>query len=339
MHITSRSIRLAAVVSVAVVALAGCAATASGSAPSEDPAADYPSGPLTYVVPYNPGGSTDPVGREYSRLLAAELGTTEVVENLPGGDETIGLSRVITADPDGQTLGLSSATGIIVQPLVNPDLPFQTVDDYTPVVKMVEAPNGIVVGADSPFKTLDDLVSAAKERPGEITVGTTGRLTNNTFVLVSLEEQAGIDLNIVPFSGGAGEAVTAAIGGQIDAALPTIAGQLGLIQSGELRLLAHTGDERYTEVMDGVESFTDAGYDIPFSSDYITVAAPGLDDAVREKLAAAAFDVASSEEWEQWCAEKGFLADPMEGDDLLEWIATVTAASETAIDLVEANLE
>lgn len=336
MHRTSRSIRVVVGMAAAAVALAGCSAAGSTEG-SDDPAADYPSGPITYVVPYNPGGSTDPVGREYSRLLAKELGGTEQVENLPGGDETIGLSRVITADPDGLTLGLSSATGIIVQPLVNSDLPFQGPDDYTAIAKMVEAPNGIVVGKDSPFETLDDLIAAAKERPGEVTIGTTGRLTNNTFVLVALEDQAGIDLNIVPFSGGAGEAVTAAIGGQIDGAIPTLAGQLGLIQSGDLRLLAHTGDERYTEVMDGVPGFAEDGYDVPFSSDYVTVAAPGLDDAVKEKLVDAAYKVAASDEWAAWCADKGFLADPMKGADLDEWIDSVTTASKAAIELVDAS--
>lgn len=331
---SNRAIPLAAGVLAVAFALQGCAQPGDATVEEGDA---YPAGPINYVVPYNPGGSTDPVGREFSRLLAEELGTTAVVENLPGGDETIGLTAVMRAPSDGQSMGLSSATGIIVQPLINESLPFQGPEDYTAVVKMVEAPNAIFVAANSPFQTFDDFVAAAEANPGGISVGTTGRLTNNTFVLVSLEDQLGIDLNIVPFSGGAGEAVLAALGGQIDAVIPTAAGQLGLVESGELRPLAHTGAPAYNEFLPGAVAFEEIGLDIPFSSDYITVTAPNLPDAIAEKLVEAAFAVASSDEWAAWCAEVGFLADPMMGAELDEWIATVTEASRAAIDLVEAT--
>jgi putative tricarboxylic transport membrane protein len=311
-------------------------ALASGCAAQDGGEGTWPGGDqFTYVIPYSPGGSTDPVGREFSRQLADAARTSAVVENLPGGDETIGLTKVIEAEPDGLTLGLSSATGVIVQPLVNHNLPFQTAEDYTPVVKMVEAPNALVVAANSPYRTLDDLIADAKRRPGQVRVGTTGELTNNTFVLVSLEDQAGIDLTIVPFSGGAGEAVLATLSGDIDAAIPTAAGQRSFIDSGELRALAHTGDASYNEVLPGSTTFKDAGYDVPFSSDYITVAAPGLPDNMREELVATATEVAKGDQWAAWCKEAGFVADPMSGAELDEWIATTTEASKRAIDLVE----
>lgn len=320
---------LTAIAITATVAASGCAAQSGGEGA-------WPGGEdFTYVIPYAPGGSTDPVGREFSRQLGDAVGSTAVVENLPGGDETIGLTKVIQAEPDGLTLGLSSATGVIVQPLVNENLPFKSAKDYTPIVKMVEAPNALVVAANSPYKTLDDLIADAKQRPGQIRVGTTGELTNNTFVLVSLEDQAGIDLNIVPFSGGAGEAVLATLGGDIDAAIPTAAGQRSFIDSGQLRALAHTGDAAYNEVLPGSVSFTDAGFDVPFSSDYITVAAPGLPDDVREEIVTKASEVAESDDWAAWCKQAGFVAEAMSGSELDEWITTTTQASEHAIKLVE----
>jgi tripartite-type tricarboxylate transporter receptor subunit TctC len=158
-------------------------------------------------------------------------------------------------------------------------------------------------------------------------------------VLVALEEAAGIDLNIVPFSGGAGEAVLATIGGQIDAVIPTAAGQLGLIEAGDLRPIAHTGGEEYNEVLPGAVSFTEAGYPeaAVFSTNYVTVTAPGLDEGVREKLTAAALAVAESDEWAQWCADSGFISAPMAGADLDAWIEEVTNSSRDAIALVEAG--
>jgi putative tricarboxylic transport membrane protein len=301
----------------------------------EESMADFPSQDLEYVVPYAPGGSTDPVGREFSRLLAGELGTGATVTNRPGGDETIGVSSVVEAAPDGYTLGLTSATGIIVQPLVNDQLSYKEPSDYTRVVKMVEAPNALLVAANSPFRSLDDFIAAARTNPGQVRVGTTGRLANNTFALLALEKQAGIDLNIVPFSGGAGEAVRAALGGQVEAAIPTASAQLGLVEAGELRGLAHTGHPEYNQFLPGAVAYSDAGFDIPFSSDYLTIAPNGLPPAVAEKLVGAAVAVARSEEWATWCRENGYLADPMSGQELDAWIQKSIEASREAIRLSE----
>jgi putative tricarboxylic transport membrane protein len=327
-----------------VLALTGCAGTGDGATPATtvtetaQAVSEYPDRPITFMVPYNPGGSTDPVGREFTAQIVAELGTTGIVQNIPGGDETIGLTYVFNSSPDGYTIGLTSATGIIVQPLVNDKLTFQTSADYAPLVKVIEAPNAIFVGKNSPYQTLDDLIADAKARPGKITIGTTGRLTNNSFTILALEQQAGIDVTLVPFSGGAGEATRAAIAGEIDAVIPTAAGQLGFVQSGDLRALAHTGSEAYNEVLGGkVVALNSIGYDIPFSSDYVIVAPKGISAEILQKLTDAAYKVATSQAWADWCAEKGFLSDPRVGTDLDDWIAQVTEASKDAIALADAN--
>jgi putative tricarboxylic transport membrane protein len=340
----NRTRRIAAVLAaLSVLVLPACGQSSgpagggsgAGAGGEQESATDFPSQDIEYVVPYNPGGSTDPVGREFSRLLGDELGTGATVTNRPGGDETIGVASVVEAAPDGYTLGLTSASGIIVQPLVNDQLSYKEPSDFTSVVKMVEAPNAIMVAAGSPFRSLDDLLTAARERPGQIRVGTTGRLTNNTFALLALEKQAGVDLNIVPFSGGAGEAVRATLGGQVEASIPTAAAQLGLVKAGELRALAHTGDPAYNQFLPGAVAFTDAGFDVPFSSDYLTIAPNGIPPAVRDKLVAAAVAVAQSDEWAKWCADNGYLADPMSGQELDAWIQSSIQSSRDAIKLSE----
>jgi putative tricarboxylic transport membrane protein len=332
---------------IAALALSGCAAqsttptetsgsTGGATSGATEPTLTYPDRPITFMAPYNPGGSVDPVAREFTAQLVAELGTTGVVQNIPGGDETIGLTFVFNSPADGYTIGLSSATGIIVQPLVNDALSFKGVDDYTPIVKVVEAPNAIFVRKDSPYQTLDDLIADAKARPGAVRIGTTGRLTNNSFTILALNEQAGIKLTLVPFSGGAGEATRAAISGEIEAVVPTAAGQLGFVQSGDLRALAHTGSDAYNPVLPGSVALNSIGYNIPFSSDYVIVGPKGIPADVAEKLIAAAYKVATSQAWADWCADKGFLADPRVGSDLLDWIAQVTEASKIAIALADA---
>jgi putative tricarboxylic transport membrane protein len=293
-----------------VIVLAGC--SQGGSSGNGE---DYPTDPLEYIVPYNPGGSSDPIGREFSRRLAEELGTSETVLNMPGGDETIGITHVLNSDPDGHTLGLASTGGIVAQPLINEDLQFDGRDDYTPIIKMIDTPYALLVAADSPYETLEDFVAAAKESPGEVRVGLSNRLANSGFTLFALEDQAGIKTTVVPFSGGAGESVLAVLGGQIEAIVATASGQLGQVESGELRALAYTGSG-YEEFLPEATSFEDAGYDIPFTADYMTVAPAGLPEAAKEKLTAAAEKVAKSEEWAEWCRTQGNLPDSLVGTEL-----------------------
>lgn len=337
------SLALSALIA-SVLTLTGCAGSTGSSTPgptvteTSQSVSEYPDRAITFMVPYNPGGSTDPVGREFTAQIVAELGTTGIVQNIPGGDETIGLSYVFRAAADGYTIGMSSATGIIVQPLVNDKLEFQSSADYAPIVKVIEAPNAIFVRDGSPYETLDDLIADAKARPGKITIGTTGRLTNNSFTILALEQQAGIDVTLVPFSGGAGEATRAAIAGEIDAVIPTAAGQLGFVQSGDIRALAHTGSEAYNAVLGGkVVALNSVGYNIPFSSDYVIVGPKNIPADILEKITAAAYKVATSQAWADWCAEKGFLSDPRVGQDLDDWISQVTEASKQALELANAE--
>lgn len=351
MKIRTQSKAWLALMAAGALTLAGCASASDSGSSSESSdqdtsaestdsagagdSADFPNRPFTLMIPYNPGGSTDPVGREFAAQLAAELGTTAVPQNIPGGNETVGLTYVFNSEPDGYTIGLSSATGIITQPLVNTDLSFQTADDYTPLAKVVQAPNAIFVRQDSPYETFEDLLEAARANPGEIRIGSTGTLTNNTFTILAIEEQAGVDFQIVPFSGGAGEATRAAISGEIEGVIPTVPGQLGFVQSGDIRALAHTGGDAYESILPGSVALNSDGYNVPFSSDYVVVAPKGLDPEVERILRDAAVKVAASDAWAEWCAEKGFLPTPLGDEELLDWINNTTDGIASAISLAE----
>lgn len=306
--------------------LAGC-----GAGPADD-GSDYASKPLEYVIPYNPGGSTDPLGREFSRLLTGELGTKATVLNMPGGDESIGLTHVSSADPDGYTIGLGSTAGLLAQPMLNESLQYDGMENFTPVVKMSDTPYALLVSAKSPFQTLDDLVAAAKANPGGVRIGTANRMGNSAFVVYELENQAGIQTTVVPSSGGSGETALAVMGGKIEAMVATASGQLGLVESGDLRALAYTGSG-YEEFLPGAVSFKDAGYDIPFTADYMTLAPAGLPEKVKEKLTTSARKIAESEEWAKWSKEQGNLPDDITGDDLTALLEQKRADIKEAIEL------
>ena len=111
----------------------------------------YPSRDITFVVPYNPGGSTDPIARQFSNQLEKVLKVGVNVENKPGGAGTIGAGQIMRAKPDGYTIGLSDIGALAYQPLINKSLVYKTSDDYQPIIKLSEQPVVLVVKADAPF--------------------------------------------------------------------------------------------------------------------------------------------------------------------------------------------
>jgi putative tricarboxylic transport membrane protein len=314
----------------AVAALAGCSSAAG------DDGSKFPTRPLEYVIPYNPGGSSDPMGREFSRLLTEELGTSATVLNMPGGDESIGITHLSKADPDGHTLGLASSAGLLAQPMLNQELQYDGMENFTPVVKMSDTPYALLVSAKSEFRTLDDLIAAAKANPGGVRIGTANRMGNSAFVVYELEEQAGIKTTVVPSSGGSGETALSVMGGKIEAMVGTASGQLGLVKSGDLRALAYTGTG-YGDFMPEATSFEDAGYDIPFTADYMTLAPKGLPEKVQEKLVASARKVAESDEWAKWSKSQGNLPDTVAGKDLTVLLEKKRTEIGEAIELAKSR--
>jgi putative tricarboxylic transport membrane protein len=320
-----------------IMALTGLVAASAGcSAAQGSNGENYPSSALEYVIPYNPGGSTDPLGREFSRLLTEELGTKATVMNMPGGDESIGITHLSAADPDGHTIGLASSAGLLAQPLLNDSLQYDGIANFTPVVKMSDTPYALLVAANSPYKTLDDLISAAKDNPGGIRIGTANRMGNSAFVVYELEDQAGIKMTVVPSTGGSGEAALAVMGGKIEAMVATASGQLGLVKSGDLRALAYTGTG-YEEFLPEATSFEAAGFDIPFTADYMTLAPAGLPAGVQEKLIGAAVKVAESDGWADWSKSQGNLPDSVAGQDLVALMDKKKADIKAAIELANSR--
>lgn len=323
---------LATAGTVACLVLSSCAALDGGAAGGED----LSSGTLNYVVPYEPGGSSDPVAREYSRLIAEDLGTDATVFNKPGGDEAIGITEVVNSDPDGHTIGLASSAGLLAQPLVHDSLQYDGHEDVTPIAQMMDTPYVLFVAAESPFDSLEELLDEARENPGEVRVGTANRMGNTAFSFYFLEKQADVDMTIVPAAGGSGESALAVMGGKIEAFLATGSGQLGLVESGHLKALAYTGDD-YGDVLPDAQSFADAGYDIPFTADYLTIAPAGLPDDVREQLVASARSVAESDEWVAWSEKQGNIPAAIVGEELLERLEQKREDIKAAIALANAQ--
>ena len=307
-------------------ALAGLMVSASAASLAQE----YPSRDITFIVPYAPGGSTDPISRQIASQLEKELKRTVNVENKPGGSATVGVGQVIRSKPDGYTIGLSSNSALAYQPLVNKSLTWKSPADYQSIVTLVKLPAIITVKADSPYKTFEDFIEAARQNPGKIRVAVSGYRTAPDLVIQELNKVANIRIATVPFTGGGGEALIALLGGRVEATsgyAPTVRAH---VQAGTVRVLASFSKEKYF-MFPEAQSVVQAGYNVTLPADYGVVAPKGLPKDVLDKLVAAALRIGKSEEFAKFSAANGLIVDvggPKEMD------AEMMAYEKTFTDLI-----
>jgi tripartite-type tricarboxylate transporter receptor subunit TctC len=229
-----RSIRIAFLMLAAAAALSVAAGTAS--------AQDWPTRPVTVVVPFGAGGATDGVARLIAKHLSEELGQQFVIENRPGGAGNVASAAVARAKPDGYTLLLGSTGPMAVNKLIYSSLSFDPGSDFSPIVLVGLIPQAIVVGKRLPVKSLKDLVAHAKANPGKLNFGNSGVGAMAHITAVSLARAAGLDVAHVTYRSGA-QALTDLLGGQIDVAFPTYIPQVA-----NMNTLAITATERMPQM-------------------------------------------------------------------------------------------
>jgi len=236
---------------IAAVALAGATLAASA-----DP---YPSRPITLIVPYPAGGTTDLAARIVAQAMGPYLKQSIVVENRAGGSGSIGMAQVKRAAPDGYTIGMGAVGTQTIAQYLYPDLPYDPGRDFAPLAMVLETPNVIAVRKESPLKTLQDLLAkakASKDRPP--TYGTSGIGSSVHLTAAYLEQVAGVEMLHVPFKGVSGT-MPALIGGQIDVLMDNLPSTLSQLQDGSrVRALAVTSARRAALLPD-VPTIAEAG--------------------------------------------------------------------------------
>lgn len=292
---------------------------------------DYPTRDMTFIVPYGTGGSTDPIGRQYAGQLEEIFDTTVIVENREGGSATIGTTAVVTADPDGYTIGLSSSSALAFQPLRSEDLPYESAADYQPLIKLADLPTVLTVAADAPWQTVEQFVEAARAEPGGIRVSVSGARTSPDLVIQELNRVAEVQLTTVPFTGGGGEALTALLSGEVEANAGYAASVQGQVDAGELRVLGVFYEGTYDAFPDA-ESIPDAGYDVTLPTTYYAIAPQGLDDGVRERLVDASTEIVGSEDFETFAEQNGYIVDPITTDDVAAELDEFRATYEELLE-------
>jgi tripartite-type tricarboxylate transporter receptor subunit TctC len=240
-------------------ALSASLATFLGAWSAGVQAQAYPTRPITLIVPFPPGGLADIVARPVAEALSRELGQPVVIENRAGAGGGIGMGVAAKARPDGYTLlmALSSLTVIPEADALVGRAPLFALQDLRPIARFTADPTVLAVRADAPWKTAREFIEEARKRPGALTYGSSGNYGTMHVPMEILAQATGVQMTHVPFTG-AGPAVVALLGGQIDAVSSGPATVLQHVRAGKLRALAHWGQGRL-EALPDVPALRDMG--------------------------------------------------------------------------------
>ena len=264
---------------------------------------DFPSRPLRVIVPFSPGGAVDGPMRLIAQHLSQRLGQPVVVENKPGAGATIGTDVVAKAAPDGYTLLLASQTNAISATLYS-KLPFDPIEDFTPVALIGREPGVVVVNPAVPVTSLQQLIAYVKERPGQIDYASSGNGSGQHLFAALLASRTGMKMNHVPYRG-SGQATTDLLGGVVAMSIPGTAGMVGHIKAGKLRALAVTGAARSPQLPD-VPTVMEAG--VPDYEAYVwmgLLAPKGTPPAIVERLNREVLAVLVQEDVKKYMATAG----------------------------------
>ncbi|MEU0283630.1 tripartite tricarboxylate transporter substrate binding protein [Streptomyces sp. NPDC006195] len=306
-----------AVLGSALLVLVGPPLLSSGS--GADTGTQIPG--LRFMVPNTPGGGYDITARTLAKNAEdAELTHNIEVFNLPGAGGTVGLTRLVGEHGNGK---LAMSMGLGVVGAVHTNKSPKTLADTTPIARITEESDIVVVGKDSPFKTIDDLLTAWKANPAKVPVGGGSAPGGPDHLAPMLmADAAGIapkTVNYIPFDGG-GELLASILGNKVAFGVSGLGEYLDQIESGELRLLAVTGPER----IPGLDAPTlrESGLDTDFTNWRGIVAPPGISDAERTKLLAFFEKLHDSPQWRDSLKKNGwddaFLTGEKFGDFLAE---------------------
>lgn len=216
----------------------------------------WPSKPVTLVVPFPPGGTTDVLARALAEKLTASLGQTVIVESKPGAGATLGADFVAKSRPDGYTL-LMGAVHHTIAPSVFKKLPYDLQKDFAPITTVALVPNVLTVSATNPATTVAELVAQAKAAPGKLNYGSNGNGTAQHLIGTQFEAVNGIEIAHIPYKG-SGPLVTDLIGGQVTMSFDTVTPVLPHIKAGKLKALAVTTGKR-SSALPEVPTLAEAG--------------------------------------------------------------------------------
>ncbi|RWA49919.1 LacI family transcriptional regulator [Cupriavidus sp. UYMSc13B] len=296
LHHWLRAFALGSVVTVAALTVSA----AAHAAPQ-----DWPQRPVSVVVPFPPGGSSDAIARMLTVPLNEKLGQPFVIDNRPGATGAIGATFVKRAPADGYTMMVASIGVYAVNPFLQKNLAYDPAKDFDLLTVAVRAPNVLVANPRFPANTLQELVAYMKKNPGKVSFASSGAGSSDHLTAALFWQKSATDGLHVPYKGG-GPAISDLLAGQVDVSFQNVNAVLQHIRAGKLKAMAVTSDKR-SPVLPNVPTMAEAGIKDVEVYSWQGVAAPrGLPPAIKSRLHGALVSSLNDPKMRQTLSESGF---------------------------------
>jgi len=232
----------------------------------------YPNGPIHIIVPYAAGGVTDSLARVTGERVAEAMGYPVIVENRPGASSMLGMQACANAMPNGQTICITVPDSLSYNPNVFANLPYDPETSFAPVIRLAWTNNLLVANAKAPFNSYQEMIAYAKANPGKLNWGTWGPATLPDVYLRWISSQAGVDIQAIPYKGGAAQVNPAVYAGEVDITYMGFGTAAPQIAAGAIKPLVAVGPQR-SAFMPQLPSLAEVGVD-PGLQSYFGVFAP-----------------------------------------------------------------
>src|ERR1019366_4093717 len=267
--------------------------------------AAYPEKPVTMIVPFPAGGSTDMVARTMGANLTEKLGQTSVIDNRPGATGAIGAAVVKRAAPDGYTLLVASIAVWAVNPFLQKNLPYDPAKDFDFLTIAVRAPNVLVVHPSIPGTSVADLIGYMKKHPGKVTFASSGARSSDHLPAELFWQKTGTSGLHVPYKGGA-PAIIDLIGGHVDASFQNLNVVVVHVNAGKMKAIVQTGEKRSPQLAK-VPTMAEAGVKDVVVYSWQALARPqGVQPQVKARLHKAMVDTLNDPQIRQKMVDQGF---------------------------------
>ena len=309
-----------------------------GMALSGAACAEYPEKPITAIVPFPPGGSTDAIARAIGPKITQKLGQPFVVENRPGATGAIGAGMLKRAAPDGYTIMVASIGVYAVNPVLQKSLPYDPSRDFDLLTVAVRAPNVLVAPPGFAPNNVAELIAYLKKNPEKVTFASSGAGSSDHLTAALFWQQTRTNGIHVPYKGGA-PAITDLLGGHADVSFQNINVVLNHIKAGKLKALAVTGDKR-AAALPQVPTLAEAGVKNVDVYSWQAVAAPkGLPVNVKTKLHDAIVGALNDPELKARLTEQGFEVVANSSEEFVRFQAQELARWRTVIETGKIEVE
>lgn len=302
--------------------LLGCSlgGLAASKARAAESAQSYPSKPITIIVPFSAGGTTDILARSIGQKLGERWKTSVVVENKTGAGGNIGTAQVARSAPDGYTLVMGTIGTHAINPSLYKDMPYDAIKSFAPISRAAMVPNALVVPTAAPYDTVQALIAYGRANPGKLTFGSSGHGSTLHMSGETFKVMTGVDMQHVPYKGSS-PAVADLIGGQISMIFDNLPSALPHIKSGRLKVLAVTSAQRSDQLPD-VPTVAQAGVPGFEVMSWFGLWAPaGTPTDIVAKLNQAVVEIINTPDMQKQIRDQGALPHPETPAEFAAFIA------------------